>query len=111
MNIEMVDIYFSVPRELLMTLNRSDESKRIFYRFIDDILLRVSSIQNSRNLKKFVYHSPNMITNTDCSICLEPIQLYSSITILPCRHGFHVGCAKELIESHHHQCPLCRTLM
>lgn len=107
MNIEMVDIYFSIPRELLM--DPSDETKQVFYRFMDDIFKRIHSIYNSKNLKKMVLHSPQMITNTDCAICLEPIRLYSTIHILHCRHGFHVDCIKELTDNHHYQCPICRT--
>lgn len=111
MDHELVDIYFSIPRDLLLALSRSEETKRVFHHFMDDILMRASSIHNSRNLKKKVYHSPTMITNTDCAICLEPIRLYSTINILPCHHGFHVACAKELTNSNHYQCPLCRALM
>lgn len=108
---EMVDISFSMPRGLLLALGRSEENQQVFHRFLDSVLMRISSIYHSRNLKKKVYHSPRMIVNTECPICLDPIRLYSSINILPCRHGFHVGCAKELTNSHHYQCPLCRALM
>jgi hypothetical protein len=108
MNVEMVDIYFSIPRDLLSTLGRSEESKRLFHRFMDDILLRISSMQNSKNIKKILFHSPSMITNTDCAICLEPIKLYSTINILPCCHGFHTECVKDLTNSHHYNCPVCR---
>lgn len=107
-HVEMVDICFSIPRELLATLNHSEETKQIFYRFMGDVMKRISSIHNSGNQKKCVYHTPSMITNTDCSICLEPISLYSSINILPCRHGFHVGCMNELVDSHYYSCPTCR---
>lgn len=111
MNSEMVDIYFSVPWDLLMTMNESEETTRVFHHFMNDILKRVSSMHNSRNLKKKVFHSPQMITNTDCAICLEPIRLYSTINILPCRHGFHPDCVKELTDNKHYQCPLCRALI
>lgn len=107
----MVDINLSVPLELLMTINQSEETKRVFHHFMDDILKRVFSIRNVRSLKKTVFHSPQMIANTDCAICLEPIQLFSTINILPCRHGFHPDCVKELTSSHHYQCPLCRALI
>ena len=108
MNVEMVDIHFSIPRDLLSTLHRSEESKELFHRFMDDILMRISSMHNSYNLKKVVFHSPHMITNTDCAICLEPIRLFSTINILPCRHGFHTECVKDLTRSHHYNCPVCR---
>lgn len=109
MNVEMVDISFSIPREFLSNLNHSEENQRIFFQFMKEILERVSSIQNSKNLKKTFYHSPSMITNTDCAICLEEIRLFSSIHIFPCRHGFHVHCTKSLTDNHHYTCPVCRT--
>lgn len=111
MNVEMVDIHFSIPRDLLSTLHRSEESKELFHRFLDDILMRISSMHNSCNLQKVVFHSPHMITNTDCAICLEPIRLFSTINILPCRHGFHIECMKDLTNSHHYNCPVCRALI
>lgn len=108
MNVEMVDIHFSVPRELISTLNRSEETKRIFHNFIDDVLFKISGMHNSHNLKKLVYHTPDMIINTDCAICLEPLRLYSTINILPCHHGFHPECVKDLTNSNHYICPVCR---
>lgn len=105
----MVDISFSIPREILSSLNHSEETKRIFYKFMNEILERVSSIHNSKNLKTITYHTPNMITNTDCAICLDPIRLYSSISILSCKHGFHVECIKSLTNNHYYSCPVCRT--
>lgn len=108
MNVEMVDIHFSVPWDLLSTLHRSEETKALFHRFLDDILVRVSSMHRSHNLKKVVYHSARMTTNTDCAICLSPLRLYSTIHILPCRHGFHIECVKDLTNNHHYHCPMCR---
>lgn len=108
MNVEMVDIYFSIPRDLLSTLTHSEESKRLFHRFMDEILLRISNMQSSKNIKKSIYHTPSMITNTECAICLEPIKLYSTINILSCHHGFHTECIKDLTNSHHYNCPICR---
>lgn len=107
----MVDIYFSVPRDLLLSLNRSEESKQLFHRFMDDVLLRISAMHNSKNLKKVIYHSSNMITNTECAICLDPIRMYSTISVLPCRHGFHPECVKNLTNNNHYSCPVCRTPM
>jgi hypothetical protein len=111
MSVEMVDIYFSVPRDLLASLSQSEESKRMFYLFMEDILKRVSGIQGARNLKKTVLHSPGMTSSTECAICLEPIRMFSTINILPCRHGFHPNCVAQLTRNHHYQCPVCRTPM
>lgn len=105
----MVDISFSIPREFLSNLNHSEENQLIFTQFMKEILQRVSKMQNSKNLKKIIYHTPSMITNTDCAICLEEIRLFSSIHILPCRHGFHIHCVKSLTDNHHYTCPVCRT--
>lgn len=109
MNVEMVDIYFSIPRDFLLGINQSEETKRVFYNFMNDVLGRISSIHNSKNLKNIIFHSPEMVINTDCAICLEPLKLYSSIHVLPCRHGFHLSCVKSLTENHYYSCPICRT--
>lgn len=108
MSVEMVDIHFSIPRELILSLNRSDDVKQLFHGFMDDILNKISSIHSCQNIKKVVFHSPQMIRNTDCAICLEEIRLFSNISILPCRHGFHIDCIQELTNSHHYNCPVCR---
>jgi hypothetical protein len=105
----MVDISFSIPRQFLSNLNHSEETKRIFYNFMNEILEKISSIHNSKHLKKIIYHTPNMMKNTDCAICLDPIRLYSPVHILPCKHGFHIECIKSLTENHYYSCPMCRT--
>lgn len=111
MSVDMVDIYFSVPRDLLRTLKQSDESKHVFFRCMENVLHRISNIQDALNLKKVVFHTPSMIINTDCAICLEPISLFSTITMLPCRHGFHPSCVKTLTDNNHYSCPVCRSPM
>lgn len=107
----MVDIQFSIPRELLVSLNHSDEVKQLFHGFMEEILKKISSIHSCQSMKKVVFHSPDMISNTECAICLEELRLFSTIHILSCRHGFHVECLKELTNSHHYNCPVCRASM
>lgn len=111
MSVEMVDIYFSVPRELLASLHQSEESKRMFYAFMEDVLKRVNGIHNAKKLKRVVLHSPSMTASTECAICLEPLRMFSTINILSCRHAFHPKCVDELTSNHHYQCPVCRTPM
>lgn len=41
----------------------------------------------------------------DCSICLQDIQLFSCVSILPCGHTFHSSCYSQYRGN---TCPLCR---
>lgn len=42
-----------------------------------------------------------------CSICLEPIDLKSKASILPCSHKFHTKCISEWIKKKKN-CPYCK---
>ncbi len=48
------------------------------------------------------------VHNTECSICLEAFQEHSLVKLLPCGHGFCVGCIDPWIDAHD-ACPCCRT--
>lgn len=43
----------------------------------------------------------------DCSICMDPAELGSEVTQLPCKHWFHSECIKLWLKQHN-TCPHCR---
>lgn len=43
----------------------------------------------------------------DCSICMEPLGGAELVTLCPCSHYFHTGCAHKAVKSSS-ACPICR---
>jgi E3 ubiquitin-protein ligase RNF115/126 len=43
----------------------------------------------------------------ECSICMEPVDLGTEVTVLPCKHWFHYQCI-EMWLNQHNTCPHCR---
>ena len=43
----------------------------------------------------------------ECSICMDPAELGSEVTFLPCQHWFHGNCI-EMWLNQHNTCPHCR---
>lgn len=43
----------------------------------------------------------------ECSICMDPVELGTEVTELPCKHWFHYNCI-EMWLSQHNTCPHCR---
>lgn len=43
----------------------------------------------------------------ECSICMDPVELGSQVTLLPCKHWFHGDCI-EIWLKQHNTCPHCR---
>ena len=43
----------------------------------------------------------------DCSICMEPVNIGTEVTELPCKHWFHHECVTSWLKSHD-TCPQCR---
>lgn len=43
----------------------------------------------------------------ECSICMDPVELESEVTVLPCKHWFHDQCI-EMWLTQHNTCPHCR---
>lgn len=43
----------------------------------------------------------------ECSICMDPVELGTEVTVLPCKHWFHYGCI-EMWLNQHNTCPHCR---
>jgi hypothetical protein len=44
----------------------------------------------------------------NCSICLEHIEMNSTIYHIPCNHKFHMNCLKPHLMNYNRLCPLCR---
>ena len=49
----------------------------------------------------------NMLTNNDCSICLEPLTI-NAATALPCGHRFHKDCIVNWLVRSQGKCPNCK---
>ncbi|CEO60375.1 hypothetical protein PMG11_05004 [Penicillium brasilianum] len=43
----------------------------------------------------------------ECSICMDPVEVDTEVTVLPCTHWFHFDCIKAWL-SQHNTCPHCR---
>ncbi|KAF7125648.1 hypothetical protein CNMCM5793_001887 [Aspergillus hiratsukae] len=43
----------------------------------------------------------------ECSICMEPVELGTEVTVLHCKHWFHHPCIEAWL-SQHNSCPHCR---
>ncbi|KAH8427462.1 putative RING finger domain protein [Aspergillus melleus] len=43
----------------------------------------------------------------ECSICMDPVEVGTEVTVLPCKHWFHFSCI-EMWLSQHNTCPHCR---
>lgn len=43
----------------------------------------------------------------ECSICMDPVELGTEVTVLPCKHWFHYNCI-EMWLTQHNTCPHCR---
>ncbi|XP_041370441.1 RING finger protein 24-like [Gigantopelta aegis] len=46
--------------------------------------------------------------NDNCAVCLEEFQPKETITICPCKHGFHKKCLSEWLKQHN-TCPMCKS--
>lgn len=110
----MIELRISMPEEMMADLYESDEAQENFRHFIHEVMNKLIDIYKQPpplsfpSIRSTVFHSPRMITNKDCAICLEPIRLYSNIQIPPCYHGFHTACLNQVLRHRHDCCPLCR---
>ncbi|RJE17698.1 RING finger domain protein [Aspergillus sclerotialis] len=43
----------------------------------------------------------------ECSICMDPVEMGTEVTELPCKHWFHFNCI-EMWLNQHNTCPHCR---
>ncbi|SPO26545.1 related to component of the spindle assembly checkpoint dma1 [Ustilago trichophora] len=52
-----------------------------------------------------------VVSVTDCCICLFSVTVCQALFIAPCSHVFHYKCIRPLLNLHHpgFSCPLCRT--
>ncbi|KAK9697637.1 hypothetical protein RND81_08G050100 [Saponaria officinalis] len=66
-------------------------------------------IQVVESLPLFRFSSLNGLKQgLQCSVCLNEFQNVEVLRLLPkCKHGFHIGCIDQWLESHS-SCPLCR---
>eukprot|EP00931_Biecheleriopsis_adriatica_P092685 TRINITY_DN66478_c0_g1_i1.p1 TRINITY_DN66478_c0_g1~~TRINITY_DN66478_c0_g1_i1.p1 ORF type:complete len:268 (+),score=43.09 TRINITY_DN66478_c0_g1_i1:40-804(+) len=45
----------------------------------------------------------------ECAICLQHFDPDQPVLELPCRHAFHLECAREWLTKQSRKCPLCKT--
>lgn len=43
----------------------------------------------------------------ECSICMDPVELGTEVTVLHCKHWFHGNCIEMWLRQHN-TCPHCR---
>lgn len=43
----------------------------------------------------------------ECSVCMDPVEIGDSVTVLPCKHWFHGECVGAWLKEHD-TCPHCR---
>ena len=65
---------------------------------------RVRGKQTRKVMKRV---KSNMLTNNDCSICLEPLT-ENVATALPCGHRFHKDCIVNWLSRSQGKCPNCK---
>jgi hypothetical protein len=65
---------------------------------------RVRGKQTRKVMKRV---KTNMLTNNDCSICLEPLT-QNVATALPCGHRFHKDCIVNWLVRSQGKCPNCK---
>ncbi|KAI7879708.1 hypothetical protein K492DRAFT_237748 [Lichtheimia hyalospora FSU 10163] len=54
------------------------------------------------------YRNEQETKNTVCAICLEELSLHDMIRVLPCHHGFCVGCIDVWLTKKASVCPICK---
>ncbi|KAJ8661873.1 hypothetical protein O0I10_002204 [Lichtheimia ornata] len=54
------------------------------------------------------YRDAQETKNTICAICLEELNLHDMIRVLPCHHGFCVGCIDVWLTKKASICPICK---
>ena len=45
---------------------------------------------------------------TNCSICMDCLDVGEEATELKCSHIFHCDCIKPYLKSYNYRCPVCR---
>lgn len=106
----VIDVSFSLSRNTIDSLSHSRDAKRVLQQFLGAIIEKIVETysNHSRPLEEVVFHTPSMIKNKECPICLETIRLYSRIKSPPCMHGFHSTCMDNVVQYGFHNCPICR---
>jgi len=93
---------------------RSSAAKKIQKRFRSRKRLRSkasrkiqSRVRGKQTRKVMKRVRTNMLTNNDCSICLEPLS-QNAATALPCGHRFHKDCIVNWLSRSQGKCPNCK---
>lgn len=107
----VIDVSFSLSRSTMESLAQSRDAKRALHEFLVVIMEKIIDTCGQyvpKPMNEFVFHSPHLIKNRECAICLDPIQLYSVIKSPPCKHGFHSSCMDSVLGHGFRHCPICR---
>jgi len=93
---------------------RSSAAKKIQKRFKSKKRLRSkasrkiqSRVRGKQTRKVMKRVKTNMLTDNNCSICLEPLT-ENVATALPCGHRFHKGCIVNWLVRSQGKCPNCK---
>ena len=69
---------------------------------------KIQSRVRGKQTRKVIHRvKSNMLTNNDCSICLEPLT-ENVATALPCGHRFHKDCIVNWLARSQGKCPNCK---
>jgi hypothetical protein len=69
---------------------------------------KIQSRVRGKQTRKVIHRvKSNMLTNNDCSICLEPLT-ENVATALPCGHRFHKDCIVNWLSRSQRKCPNCK---
>ena len=84
--------------------SKTRSSSRLRSSAVKKIQKRFRGKQTRKVMKRV---KSNMLTNNDCSICLEPLT-ENVATALPCGHRFHKDCIVNWLVRSQGKCPNCK---
>jgi hypothetical protein len=106
-----IHIDLMIPRSMIQEVSRDRRIRRRFQDFVGDVLTKVADMFVQRTydtIKTSILHSYQLVINSECAVCLDPLRLFSNVCIPPCKHGFHTQCMEEVIKHRFESCPVCR---
>lgn len=69
------------------------------------------ALLKTKTLKEILQETEGALDRFDgmetCGICMETVELDSTVTMLPCKHWFHAPCISPWLDDHN-TCPHCR---
>ena len=107
-----IHIDLAIPRSMIMEVSRDHRIRRRFQQFVGDVVTKIAYMFAEKTsydtIKTSILHSYQLVINSECAVCLDPLRLFSTVCIPECKHGFHVKCMEEVIKHRFDSCPICR---